>query len=156
MLIILSFVLLSCNNSGEIPPPPEEPCEGIDLWNLPVITHGFYEGKFDSVLVEIYSKNSSFDKKINEYRLELGKVNDVERISRSFNLPKTITTHYDLKIVFSDSLSYKITEMKTEWIPRWCQSFCGYQCTLSSFKLNGKLAGNQSNIFIKEPNFKYP
>ena len=122
-----------------------------------IITHGFYENEFDSILVETYSKNSDFDEKISEQQTEqLGKVYDSERVARSFNLPKTITTKYDLKIIFNDSLSYQITEMKTEWIPRWCQSFCGYERTLSSFKLNGKLDEKQSNISIKEPNFKYP
>ena len=120
---------------------------------MPIITHGFDENEFDSVVVETYSKNSGFDEKISKHRLKLGKVNDSQRIARSFNLPKTITTIYDLKIVFSDSLSYRITDIKTEWVPRWCQSFCGYECTLSSFKLNGKLDESQSNILIKEPSF---
>jgi hypothetical protein len=157
LLIISAIItLFSCNNSSEIPPAPKEPCKGINIWNLPVITHGFYEHEFDSVLIETYANNSHFDEKFSEYSIELGKVRDSERVARSFNLPKAITTNNDLKIIFSDDLSYKVTEMKTEWIPRWCQSFCGYSCTLSSFKLNGKLDQSGGNIRIKAPNFTYP
>lgn len=148
-------LLLSCGGSDHIPPPPTEKCENISIDNLPVITYGFYPDSYDSVIIESFVKNSKFDSLLNRFTIKLSSVSDKERVERDFSLPKQITTVSDIKMTFNHTLVYKITEIKTAWVPRWCQSFCGYECTMSSFKLNDSLDNDGGNIFIEEPNFKY-
>jgi hypothetical protein len=156
-LYVNSLVLLfSCAGSNNIPPPPTEKCENISLDNLPVITHGFYSDTYDSVIVETFVKNSKFDTLLKKYVLKLSSIRDKERVERDFSLPKEITTGTDIKISLNDSLIYKITEIQTAWVPRWCQSFCGYECTMTSFKINDSIDNDGGNIFIEEPNIKYP
>ncbi len=157
VFFIAMVVLMSaCNDSSKIPPPPGEPCEGINLSSLPIITHGFSEKDYVNVKIRTFVKNSAFDSLVNEFTIPLAEVTDDERIERYIRLPEDLTTNFDWKFIFSDSLSYEISEMKTEWVPRFCQAFCGYECTLSSFKLNGKSDEGMGNIFFKEPDFEYP
>ncbi len=154
--IISLTILLSCGGSNDIPPPPTEKCENISIDNLPVITHGFYPDTYDSVVVETFLKNSNFDSLLKRYKIKLTSVMDKERVQRDFALPKDITTATDIRFTFNDSLEYKITDIQKGWVPRWCQSFCGYECTMTSFKINDSLDNDGGNIFIEEPNFKYP
>lgn len=153
---IVCFVfLLSCRDE-KIPPPPAEPCKNISMADLPVITHGFYPGKYDSVLIQCYAKNSAFDSLLVQRSVALSPVNDQERMERDFTIPEDFTSAYDMKFVFADSLVYRLTEMEPGWIPRWCNSFCGYECTLLSFKINDSLNADAGNIYLQEPSFRYP
>ena len=108
LTIIGLTILLSCGGSNDIPPPPKEKCENISIDNLPVITHGFYPNTYDSVVVETFLKNSNFDTLLNRYKIKLTFVMDKERVQRDFTLPKEITTATDIRLIFNDSLEYKI------------------------------------------------
>lgn len=154
-IIISTILLLSCSCSNDISSMPTEKCENIPIDCLPIITHGFHTDVYDSVIVETFVKNSNFDTLLNSYVLKLSNIRDIQRIDRQISLPKEITTGMDFKIAFNPNLVYKITEIQTSWVPRWCHDFCGYQCTMTSFKINDSLYGT-GNIFIQEPNFKYP
>jgi hypothetical protein len=143
--IIIFFGLLfflSCNSS-KIAPPPKEACENIALKNS-ITTSGFPIDIYDSVIVQTYVKNSKFDTTISEYTVPL---------RDQLDLPETVTTGFDLKIIIYDSLEFKITEMKTAWDPKYCQDFCGYTCDLVSSRLNGILEKDGRNICIKKPTF---
>lgn len=155
--LLIFGCVCSCNSlTGEIPPPPVEPCTNIELFSLPLITHGFIGKEYDTVVIQTYRKNEMFDSLVRSYRVELRSVRDTQRQERSLNFPREITTSSDLKIIFNDSLEYRITDIKTDWVPRWCNDFCGYECTITSFKINDSLDADLGNIFIKEPSFKYP
>jgi hypothetical protein len=108
------------------------------------------------VIIQTYRKNSTFDSLVASYKVELRSIVDTQRQERSLYFPKEITTNSDLKIIFNDSLEYRITDFKTDWVPRWCNDFCGYECTITTFKMNGILDDRMSNMLIKEPSFKYP
>lgn len=151
VVFLISLSFWSCNLSNEKPQPPEEPCENISLWSMPIITYGFSTSNYDSVTIQLYDKNSKFEIMQEELTIELGKVTDSSRITRYLNLPETVTTESDFMIIFNDSLQYRITEMKTEWVERYGHSFIGYECTLVSYKINGELDDSESNICISEP-----
>lgn len=151
--MLLGSFAIACS-SPDVSRYPSEPCENIDLSNLPIIMRGFAPENYNSVSIETYRKNSKFDSLISVFYLNIDKPNKMRKNERMLRLPAEITTGYDWNIVFNDSLSYKLTEMTTEWEPRWCESFCGYACTLNSYKLDGELDDRASNIHLEAPAYK--
>ena len=148
-------MLVGCSEPYKIPSPPTEKCVA-SLFSWPVVTYGFSPETYDSVTVQSFVKNSKFDSLLGTYVVLLEKIRDNEGKERDFNLPKPITNETDLKLIFNDTLVYKITELKMEWVPRWGESFIGYGPQLTSYRLNDSLNTNGGNIFIQEPNFSYP
>ncbi|MBD3635991.1 MAG: hypothetical protein HUJ25_01515 [Crocinitomicaceae bacterium] len=125
------------------------------LYDLPIITHGFSESKYNSATVQTFEKGSNFETNhLKQFGIQLDKYSDIARQTRTFSLPKEVTTAYDLKIIFSGDLEYKITEMTVDWEENWYIEE-GYECNLIAYKLNGKLDSRGSNIIINEPNYRF-
>ena len=153
--------LNSCNpDDGNNPKPnretrPTEPCKNVSWASFPVITHGYKGDEFDTVIVKTYIKNSHFDSLVSAFIiLNNRKIEDKEGQTKSFSMPKEVTSNFDLWIEIGKRDHYKITEVQTDWIPRMCQSFCGYECTITTFLVNGQREGG--NISLKNPDFEYP
>ena len=149
--ILVSIVLISCNSNT--PTPPKEKCENISIAHLPITTHGFPVSKFDTILCFV---NNQSGQTIDTLKLKLSNVRDKERLARSISLPESFTTKNNIELHFNDTLIYKISNFKTDWVPRYCQKFCGYQCTFTTFDINGITDSSGSNIHIKNPSFNYP
>lgn len=156
LLILLSIALLSsCHeNPNRDNIPPTEPCTNLSWSTSSVGTHGYVAEKFDTVIIQTYVKNSHFDSLVATFKvLNNGEINDKQRQSKSFSLPEEITTDFDLLIVMGKRDSFEITKVKTGWVPRMCQSFCGYSCTITTLLINGEREGWR--IFLRNPNFEY-
>ncbi len=161
LFLLGAAFLTSCNVHEEHKPkpkietPPTEPCENVSWASFPIITHGYTAEKFDTVIIMTYIKNSNFDSLVSTFTLmNTGEIYDKEGKAKSFSLPKEITSNFDMLIIIGKEDSYKITEVKTDWVPRMCQSFCGYECTITNFLVNGH--GEGGNIILKNPDFEFP
>lgn len=165
LLLVSIIVFSSCNErekeklnpieKPDIDNPPTEPCENISWASLPMRTHGYTAEKFDTVIVKTYIKNSNFDSLVSTFEvLNDRESNDKIRQEKGFSLPKEITTDFDLLIVMGKRDNFKITEIQTDWVARYCQSFCGYECTITHYLLNGQ--GEGGNVVLKNHDFEYP
>nr|WP_294860778.1 hypothetical protein [uncultured Fluviicola sp.] len=141
--------------SFQVPGPPAEPCENVSWSAFPANTDGYQSHRFDTITVQTYVKNSHFDSLIKTFKvLNTSHYRDDPKYRRGFSFPDEITSEFDLLITIEKKDHYKITEVKTKWIPRYCQSFCGYECTITTFLVNGQREGG--NLSLKNPDFKFP
>jgi hypothetical protein len=140
--------------SSKIPDPPTEPCENVSWSTFPASTEGYQSHRFDTIIIQTYVKNTHFDSLIKTFKV-LNSIHyrDAPKYRRGFSFPDEITSEFDLLIVIGKKDRYEITEVKTEWIPRYCQSFCGYDCTITTFLVNGQRDGG--NISLKNPDFVF-
>jgi len=139
----------------QVPEPPSEPCKNVSWRSFPTSTDGYQSHRFDTITIQTYVKNSHFDSLIKTFKvLNTNHYQDNPKYRRGFSFPDEVTSEFDLLIIIGKKDRYKITEVTTKWIPRMCQSFCGYDCTITTFLLNGQSEGG--NISLKNPYFEYP
>lgn len=152
----LVLISLSCGTSRkELPPYPTDKCENISLYQLPVITHGFSEYKFNNVTIQTFKKGSQFkEDHLEQYDVQLNDYSDLQRSTRSFTIPNEVTTASDIRILFSEDLIFELTELSADWEENWYIE-AGYECSLVSYKLNGIIDSSGSNIIINAPDYKY-
>lgn len=128
-------------------------CE-MSIESLMIITYGFHPDTYDSVLLQTFKNNSRFDTLIKTYKIPFGEITDTLKLTRELKLHPKIGTDTDLKIVFSDGLTYKITEILTFYIGTGCPPNICFECGFGPFKVNNKETSSKE-IIIQRPGFKY-
>lgn len=157
--ILFGFLFQACTETKSTEKPqshkaPTERCENVSWGQFPAITHGFHTKEFDTVTIETYIKNTNFDSLVSSFKvLNDAKSYGNDAYQKGFSFPKEVTSAFDLFISIGKE-KYRITDVKTDWVPRMCQSFCGYDCTITNFEVNGQRSGG--NIILRNPHFESP
>jgi hypothetical protein len=153
ILGIIAVIFTGCSGQPK-PPPPATPCTHVELWHHGITTHGFVGSQYDSVIIEVYAKNSGFKELIRHYKVDHPHDRDNERKGRSIEWPRELTSANDYVLIFGDSLNYYVDSIQTNWVARYGHSFIGYDCAVTSYNVNGTIQSD--GILLKEPSFKYP
>lgn len=158
LILFLFAVLASCSNTP-IPPPPTEPCDCVEMSTYPVITNGFIGSEFDTVTIQRYYKNSKFDSLLEEYKVAIdvmsSREEDVSRARRTMDFPRGITSCNDYVFIFADSTRFAVDSIQPMWVKRYCNEFCGYDCTIVSYRMADSTYYD-ANIGLQHPEYKFP
>jgi len=156
-ILLIPFTFYSCDEDfpnargrNESRKWPKEPCKEVSWSSTPCITHGFIGHKYDTVILKTYEKNSKFDHFLKQYTVIQDKVSDKRRKERGFSFPDEITSNFDIKICFKDSLIYNITNVKAGNY----RVYQGWICGVLGFEVNGESFGH-GNIILNHPNYTF-
>mgnify|MGYP001226036712 FL=1 len=147
LILIITLILFSCGSASH--KKPTEKCKELHLNNGAIYTYGFNHQKFDKIQLTVKDSVNKID---TSFQVKLSEIRDSSLNRRDIDLYLNVKTNHKIELNFGDSFTYEISDIKTEWIARYCHDFCGYECILSNCSIDGKI-DSSGLINIKHPQF---
>ena len=168
ILLIVLLAVFSCRKQtepiySEDAPPPDSTCKEI---HHKLICYGFDYTSVKTIVFRTYKKGTDFKEFIKEYKSIMVKdllaeqkptSIDYIRKERPINIPEEINSDVDFILITTDSIEYRISEIKSVWQGLYGEEFLGWVCNLNSYKVNGEVSiSNIKQIQISKPGFVIP